>query len=213
MRVLKRIYHVVGLRARVTITCLRQITRVYAKYTYLRALSAKREKMDIGFDSYSSDGSELSTSDDSDVRQDSSDDTELEESSNDDDLDVSLDSSSGEDTPYSIQQHTSASPTTDPLDQPLYDGVQMTVWDTYLLLMQHSLRHNLTKRAFSDLLKVVGTLLPRESFTSYYRLRKYFMNEYEDLTLSRHFCCRATFLRPLVKEMNVLANKGNTNFN
>ena len=145
----------------------------------------------VGFDSYSSDGSELSTSDDSDVRQDSSDDTELEESSSDDDLDVSLDSSSGEDTPYSSQQHTSASPTTDPLDQPLYDGAQMTVWDTYLLLMQHSLRHNLTKRAFSDLLKVVGTLLPRESFTSYYRLRKFFMNEYEDLTLSRHFCCRA----------------------
>ena len=137
--------------------------------------------MDNAFDSYSSDGSELRTSDvsqnsssDSDVSLYSSSDSELQESSSSDDSDVSLDSSSGEGT-TSSQQPTSASPTTEPLNQPLYDGAHMTLWDTYLLLMQHSLRHNLTKRAFSDLLKVVGILLPRDSFTSYYRLRKFFL--------------------------------------
>lgn len=81
--------------------------------------------------------------------------------------------------------------TSDCLNQPLYDGADLTVWETYLLLMQHSLRHNLTKRAFSDLLKVVGTLLPKSSIglVSYYKLWKFFMDLYGDLEFSSHFCC------------------------
>ena len=77
----------------------------------------------------------------------------------------------------------------DPLEQPLYDGADITLWDTYVLLMQHSLRHSLTKQAFSDLLKVVGLLLPSKCMVSYYKLRKYFLDMYGNIGFSRCYCC------------------------
>ena len=77
----------------------------------------------------------------------------------------------------------------DPLEQPLYDGADITLWETYVLLMQHSLQHSLTKQAFSDLLKVVGLLLPSKCMVSYYKLRKYFLDLYGDVGFSRCYCC------------------------
>lgn len=77
----------------------------------------------------------------------------------------------------------------EPMNQPLYDGTDVTVWDSYMLLMQHSLRLCLTRQAFSDLLKVVGMLLPSKSMVSYYKLRKYFMDLYADIAFTYHYCC------------------------
>ena len=79
-------------------------------------------------------------------------------------------------------------PDSEPMNQPLYDGTDITVWDSYMLLMQHSLRHCLTRQAFSDLLKVVGMLLPSKSMVSYYKLRKYFLDLYADIIFTPRYC-------------------------
>lgn len=83
----------------------------------------------------------------------------------------------------------STSECADPLCQPLYDGAEVTIYDSYLLLMQHSLRHCLTKQAFGDLLKVVGMLLPNKSMVLYYKLRKYFLDLFDDIVFEKHYCC------------------------
>ena len=41
------------------------------------------------------------------------------------------------------------------LYQPLYEGAKLSILDSYFQLMQFSLRHSLTKQAFSDLLNVI----------------------------------------------------------
>ena len=43
----------------------------------------------------------------------------------------------------------------DEMYQPVYPGAELTVLESYLLLFQYSLRHSLTKKAFSELLEVV----------------------------------------------------------
>ena len=42
----------------------------------------------------------------------------------------------------------------------LYDGAKLTVFESYSLLLQYSLRHGLTKRAFSDLLQLLVHTFP-----------------------------------------------------
>ena len=99
-------------------------------------------------------------------------------------------SSTDSDTDASNEHPTTPdSESTDPLSQPLYDGAEITLLDSYMLVMQHSLRHSLTKQAFSDLLKVIGMLLPSKSMVSYYRLRKFFLDLYGDITFTKRYCC------------------------
>ena len=65
----------------------------------------------------------------------------------------------------------------------------MTIYDSYILIMQYSLRHCLTKQATSDLLKLVGMLLPTKSMVSHYKFQKYFLDLYDDLTFTKRYCC------------------------
>ena len=88
----------------------------------------------------------------------------------------------------------------DPLSQPLYAGADITLRETYLLLMQHSVCYSLTKQAFSDLLKVVGTLLPSKSMVSYYKLRKYFLDMYLNVGFTKRYCCAVCHSALLTKE-------------
>ena len=72
------------------------------------------------------------------------------------------------------------------LRQPLYDGTEVSTWDSYLLIMKYALRHSLSKQAVSDLLNLVALHLPKKSTISLYKMKKLFLNLYEDIT---HYCC------------------------
>ncbi len=75
------------------------------------------------------------------------------------------------------------------LKQPLYDGANLSFYESYLMIMQYSLRHALTKQAVSDLLNLVGLHLPAASTVSLYKLNKFFLDLYEDISFTTHFCC------------------------
>ena len=81
----------------------------------------------------------------------------------------------------------------DPLSQPLYENGDMTIYDSYMLIMQYSLRHCLTKQATSDLLKPIGMLLPTRIMVSHYKLQKHFLDLYDDLTFNKRHCCSNSF--------------------
>ena len=66
---------------------------------------------------------------------------------------------------------------------PLYEGADLTILDSYLLLYQFSLRHCITQTAFSELISLVDTHVPKDakSVTSLYKLRKFFETNFNDL--------------------------------
>lgn len=86
--------------------------------------------------------------------------------------------------------------------KPLYDGAKLTVLESYSQLLQYSLCHSLTKRAFSDLLKLVGTHLPTGSMVSLYKVEKFFLELYGNITFKLHYCCSVCH--------SLLANKNQT---
>ena len=66
---------------------------------------------------------------------------------------------------------------------PLYEGADLTIMDSYLMLYQFALRHCITDTAFSELISLVDTHLPKDakSATSLYKLRKFFESSFSDL--------------------------------
>ena len=74
-------------------------------------------------------------------------------------------------------------------DGPLYTGAKLTVIESYVKIMKYALRHSLTKQALGDLLTLVDDHLPTCSIVSLYRLRKLFLQLYEDISFTRHYCC------------------------
>lgn len=77
----------------------------------------------------------------------------------------------------------------DIFQRPLYEGAKLTVFESYLHLMQYTLRHGLTKQASSDLLSLVAEHLPSETMVSIYKLRKFFQDTYGDISFNNHYCC------------------------
>ena len=73
--------------------------------------------------------------------------------------------------------------------EPLYEGANLSVLDSYFQLMQFSLRHSLTKQAFSDLLNLVCLHLPTNPSMSVYKLKKFFLSLFHDISFSKHRCC------------------------
>lgn len=59
---------------------------------------------------------------------------------------------------------------------PLYEGADLTILDSYLMLYHFALRHCITDTAFSELISLVDTHVPKDakSATSLYKLRKFF---------------------------------------
>ena len=129
-----------------------------------------------------------------------SDDSTTSNSTNSFSTDLASDSDQEPNVDSRYEKEPPTTPRGDPMEQPLYDGADVTVWDSYMLLMQHSLRHSLTKQAFGDLLKVVGMLLPSKSMVSYYRLRKYFLELYSDIVFTTRYCCTNCHLPLQTKE-------------
>ena len=78
-------------------------------------------------------------------------------------------------------------PDLDPsIHKPLHEGSNLSIWDSCLLIMKYSLRHSLSKQA---VLTLVGLHLPDASMTSHYKLKKIFLNLYEDISFTTHYCC------------------------
>ena len=65
---------------------------------------------------------------------------------------------------------------------PLYEGAELSVLDSHLLLYQYALRHCITKQAFMELISLVDTHVPRDSkaASSLYKLRKFFEEHFND---------------------------------
>ena len=65
---------------------------------------------------------------------------------------------------------------------PLYEGAELSVLDSHLLLYQYALRHCLTKQAFMELISLVDTHVPKDSkaASSLYKLRKFFEEHFND---------------------------------
>ena len=66
---------------------------------------------------------------------------------------------------------------------PLYDGADLTILDSYLMMYQFALRHCITDTAFSELISLVDTHVPKDamSATSLYKLRKFFEFNFNNL--------------------------------
>ena len=94
-----------------------------------------------------------------------------------------LESSDDEDSPC-------AESTGEPsLSKPLYDGASLSVLDSYLLLLQYAIRHSLNKKAFSELLLLVGAHLPSTKMISSYKLNKLFTDLFDDIQGRTYYCC------------------------
>ncbi len=90
------------------------------------------------------------------------------------------------------QSKLSASTSVDPAEEglPLFPGSTLTVFGSYFLPLEYSLRHGLTKSAFSDLIGLVSKHLPIGSATtSLYKLRRYFVDLFSDIAYQTHYCC------------------------
>ena len=73
-------------------------------------------------------------------------------------------------------------------DQPLYDGASFSVFESYLMILKYSLCHRLTKQATSDLLGLIGSLLP-QSLVSLHKFKKFFLDVYKDIAFQTQYCC------------------------
>ena len=78
----------------------------------------------------------------------------------------------------------------DELKTPLYDGADVSVLDSYLLVYQFALKHGLSKMAIDELIRLLSTHLPRSSkaATSLHTLEKYFAQSLE-ITVEVHRYC------------------------
>lgn len=65
---------------------------------------------------------------------------------------------------------------------PLYDNAELSVLDSHLLMYQYALRHCITTQAFTELIRLVETHMPRNSraVSSLYKLRKFFEENFND---------------------------------
>ena len=84
--------------------------------------------------------------------------------------------------------------------EPLYDGTELTTFESYFLLLQYSLHHGLSKQAFSDLLTLVGMHLPTGSMASLYKVKKLFRELYGDITFELCYCC--SLCHSLIEDAN-----------
>ena len=65
---------------------------------------------------------------------------------------------------------------------PLYDGAELSVLDSHLLMYQYALRHCITTQAFMELISLVETHMPWNSRAIWplYKLRKFFEENFND---------------------------------
>ena len=74
---------------------------------------------------------------------------------------------------------------------PLYDDAELSVLDSHLLMYQYALRHCITTQAFTELISLVETHMPRNSraVSSLYKLRKFFEENFNDTKCQAYEYC------------------------
>ena len=73
----------------------------------------------------------------------------------------------------------------------LYDGSDLTVLESYLVLYQFALRHGISKQALTDLVSLVNIHLPQsaKSAPSFYKLKQFFEHHFGDMEAHVHYYC------------------------
>ena len=73
----------------------------------------------------------------------------------------------------------------------LYDGADITILESYLLLYQFALRHGMSKQALTDLVSLLNVHLPQQakSARSFYKLKQFFEQHFDDLESRVHYYC------------------------
>ena len=90
----------------------------------------------------------------------------------------------------------------DEYEVPLFEGSEMTVLDSYLLLYQYALKHSLTKLAFQEMIDLVNVHLPHGArITTIYKLKKFFLEHFQ--------VCKA-IVKPYCRKCHHLLISGDT---
>lgn len=75
--------------------------------------------------------------------------------------------------------------------KPLYDSANITIIDSYLMLLQYSIRHSLTKKAFTELLQLLSVHLPSGSHAaeSFHKIKSVFLKMFDDIKQVEYWYC------------------------
>lgn len=73
----------------------------------------------------------------------------------------------------------------------LYSGAQLTVFQSYLLIFQYSVRHSLSRKAFAELLQLISVHAPQGAAIpkSVYSIKRYFAKAFPDANSLQHVYC------------------------
>ena len=76
-------------------------------------------------------------------------------------------------------------------EAPLYPGAQLSEYQSHLLVFQYAIRHSLTTKAFTELLKLLSVHVPQGSAIpkSVYSLKRSFVDAFPEAKASQHFYC------------------------
>ena len=79
----------------------------------------------------------------------------------------------------------------DPFDEALYDGANISVFESYFLSFQFAVRHSLTIESFSELLQLISVHVPQSAKTarSVHSLKRYFLSLFPHATYRVHRYC------------------------
>ena len=97
---------------------------------------------------------------------------------------------------------------------PLYEGADLTVLDSNILLLQYALRNGLTQKAFSELLAIVAAcncsctlILPSSAYVSrtVYKLKGFFTNRFPDVSAAQEYMY-CSVCHQLLEETNRCTN-------
>ena len=79
----------------------------------------------------------------------------------------------------------------DPFSNPLYDGADISIFESYILGFEFAIRHTLTAKAFSELLQLIAVHVPSSAKMprSVYCLKKFFLNLFPHAKSRIHSYC------------------------
>lgn len=74
---------------------------------------------------------------------------------------------------------------------PIYGGAQVTVFESYVLAFQFSVRHSLTKTAFAELLQLISVHIPKSACypKNVQRVKHFFLQYFPHATPKVHSYC------------------------
>lgn len=115
--------------------------------------------------------------------------SELFEQSSEEQVSSCKELSDGEDNIEQLGADDADPASEEVFSKPLYYGSNITLLESYMMIMKYSLRHSLTKQALGDLLALVDAHLPVKSMVSLYKLKNFFFQLYDDISFTTHYCC------------------------